>query len=137
MPTRSKTTRRSYSRGGSYGNSIRAGSAPGERSEVVVTDSQLIGSRIGLASKEDSKVDLVRTELRGNQLAVALYRDKPIFGGGFVRIRGGRLAGNDRDFDVQPGSDLQLDGVRREPPELPQALSERIAGSPTPAAALP
>ena len=66
-----------------------------------------------VASKEDSQVDVVRSEFRRNQLGFALYSDNPIYGGGFASVTGGLFSGNVQDFDVQTGSDLRLSGVLR------------------------
>lgn len=86
----------------------------GARSRVTIDSTRLSDSEIAIASKEDSTVDVRDTEIRRNELGFALYRDKPIFGGGAGTVTGGLFAHNARDFSVEPGSRLELNRVRRE-----------------------
>jgi len=86
----------------------------GERSRVVVTATRLSDSEIAITSKEDSRVDVRDTEFRRNRLGFSLYRSKPVFGGGSGSVTGGVFSRNDRDFSVEPGSNLELNHVRRE-----------------------
>ncbi|MCZ6783082.1 MAG: hypothetical protein O7G30_07195, partial [Proteobacteria bacterium] len=104
-----------------YGTVDKAISA-GARSRLHVEDSRLVDSGIAIASKDGSRVDVVGSEFRRNELVLALYRNKPLFGGGFARLTGGLLVGNTRDFHVESGSDLQLDGVVREESGASRAL---------------
>ncbi|MCG8590580.1 MAG: CotH kinase family protein [Proteobacteria bacterium] len=103
----------------------------GRRSELALSDSYIVDSQVAVASKEDSVVDVVRTEFRRNGLAVSLRRDAPAFGGGQARVVGGLFAGNRRDFEVDPGSQLELEGVDRAPSEA----AEAVAGLPADAGA--
>jgi len=91
----------------------------GERSRVVVAGTHLSDSEIAIASKEDSHVDVRDSEFRRNRLGFSLYRSKPVFGGGSGSVTGGVFARNERDFAVEPGSNLRLDHVQREaaPPQ--------------------
>jgi len=86
----------------------------GERSRVSVTATRLSDSEIAIASKGDSRVDVRNTEFRRNRLGFSLYRSKPVFGGGSGSVTGGVFARNDRDFSVEPGSNLELIHVQRE-----------------------
>jgi len=101
----------------------------GERSRVTVTATRLSDSEIAIASKEDSRVDVHDTEFRRNRLGFSLYRSKPVFGGGSGSVTGGLFARNERDFSVEPGSNLEINHVEREaaPPqeELIGALALR------------
>lgn len=85
----------------------------GERSTVTVTDSQLVDSQIAIASKEDSTVAVRGSEIRRNEIGISLYRDNLVFGSGYGTIDGGLFAENLRDFAVEPGSGLTLNGVER------------------------
>jgi len=86
----------------------------GARSRVSIASTQLSDSEIAIASKEDSRVDVRDTDFRRNRLGFALYRDKPVFGGGSGSVTGGVFARNNRDFSVEPGSNLELIRVHRE-----------------------
>jgi hypothetical protein len=85
----------------------------GERSHVIVSDSQLVDSQIAIASKEDSHVEVKGSEFRRNEIGISLYRDNRIFGSGYGTISGGLFAENLRDFAVEAGSGLTLNGVER------------------------
>jgi hypothetical protein len=97
----------------------------GARSRVSIASTQLSDSEIAIASKEDSRVDVRDTDFRRNRLGFALYRDKPVFGGGSGSVTGGVFARNNRDFSVEPGSNLELIRVHREA-ETP---SDAVLGS--------
>ena len=88
--------------------------------------SRLGGSRVAIASKEDSRVDVEESELLRNELALSLYSDKRVFGGGVVTVTRSRLAGNGRDFDVEPGSNLRLIEVERETTDHLHAMLGRL-----------
>jgi len=94
----------------------------GERSHVAVRDSQIADSQIAIASKEGSVVEVEGTEFRRNEVGVSLYRDKPIFGAGAGVVTGGLFAENLRDFAVENGSDLRLNGVERRAVETRDVL---------------
>jgi hypothetical protein len=81
---------------------------------VTVTATRLSDSEIAIASKEDSRVDVRDTEFRRNRLGFSLYRSKPVFGGGSGSVTGGVFARNERDFSVEPGSNLEIHHVERE-----------------------
>ncbi|MEE3329792.1 MAG: right-handed parallel beta-helix repeat-containing protein [Myxococcota bacterium] len=85
----------------------------GERSRVSVTDSRLVGSQIAIASKEDSRVDVRGSEFRRNEIGISLYRDNAVFGSGYSVVSGGLFSENLRDFAVESGSGLTLNGVER------------------------
>lgn len=95
----------------------------GERSWVSVADSQIVESRIGIASKEDSRVDVARTNIAGNEIGFALYRDKPLYGAGFGRITGGRLSGNLHDIKLEQDSRIELKGVNQNYASILDALT--------------
>jgi len=106
------TTEARVHRGWFRGMGDKALSA-GERSDVTVTDSQLVDSQIAIASKEDSTVAVRSSEIRRNEIGISLYRDNRVFGSGYGTIDGGLFAENLRDFAVEPGSGLTLNGVER------------------------
>jgi hypothetical protein len=87
------------------------GISAGEGSRVRLADSKIELSKIAIASKEGSIVNLVRTEISRNEVGFSLYRDKPIFGAAFGRIRGGQFSDNLRDIRIESGSQIALQGV--------------------------
>jgi hypothetical protein len=99
----------------------------GERSRVTVVSTHLSDSEVAIASKEDSRVDVRDTEFRRNHTGFSLYRSKPVFGGGSGSVTGGVFARNDRDFQVEPGSNLELNGVQRESGTTADALVGSLA----------
>jgi len=99
----------------------------GERSRVTVVSTRLSDSEVAIASKEDSRVDVRDTEFRRNHTGFSLYRSKPVFGGGSGSVTGGVFARNDRDFEVEPGSNLELNGVQRESGTSADALVGSLA----------
>jgi hypothetical protein len=99
----------------------------GERSRVSVTSTRLSDSEVAIASKEDSRVDVRDTEFRRNRLGFSVYRNKPVFGGGSGSVTGGVFARNDRDFSIEPGSNLELIRVQREAAPSQEALIGSLA----------
>jgi hypothetical protein len=99
----------------------------GERSRVTVVATRLSDSEVAIASKEDSRVDVMDTEFRRNHTGFSLYRSKPVFGGGSGSVTGGVFARNDRDFEVEPGSNLELNDVQRESGTTADALVGSLA----------
>ena len=99
----------------------------GERSRVTVVATRLSDSEVAIASKEDSRVDVRDTEFRRNHTGFSLYRSKPVFGGGSGSVTGGVFARNDRDFEVEPGSNLELNDVQRESGTTADALVGSLA----------
>jgi hypothetical protein len=97
----------------------------GARSRVSIDSTRLSDSEIAIASKEESQVDVRNSEFRRNRLGFAVYRDKPVFGGGTGTVTGGLFASNNRDFSVEPGSQLKLIEVQRDP----QTPLEPVLGS--------
>lgn len=86
----------------------------GEKSIVNMTDSHLVDSQIAIASKEDSRVEIRGTEFRRNEIGISLYRDNSIYGSGYGTVSGGLFSENLRDFAVEAGSALTLNGVERQ-----------------------
>ncbi len=99
----------------------------GERSRVTVVATRLSDSEVAIASKEDSRVDVRDTEFRRNHTGFSLYRSKPVFGGGSGSVTGGVFARNDRDFEVEPGSNLELNDVQRESGTTADAMVGSLA----------
>lgn len=99
----------------------------GARSHVSIASTHLSDSETAIVSKEDSTVDIRDTEFRRNELGFALYRGKPMFGGGSGSVTGGLFVHNERDFSVEPGSRLELNHVRRQPESEGAALMGSIA----------
>ena len=83
----------------------------GERSTVTVYDSVLRDSVTGLASKDLSNARVISSVLYGNQTALALYRKKPIFGGGKATLVASTLWRNDADYQLDAESSITLVGV--------------------------
>ena len=63
------------------------GISAGEEATLIVTDVVVDGSVIGIASKDLSKVKVVRTTLKNCQDGFAAYRKKPEFGGGTINVK--------------------------------------------------
>ncbi|MDF1699297.1 MAG: hypothetical protein P1U56_25805 [Saprospiraceae bacterium] len=63
------------------------GISAGEEATLIVTDVVIDGSVIGIASKDLSKVKVVRATLKNCQEGFAAYRKKPEFGGGTINVK--------------------------------------------------
>jgi hypothetical protein len=101
------------------------------RSIVTVGETQLENSEIAIASKNGSRVDVRESVFRSNRLGFAVYRDKPQFEGGHGVVVGGVFENNDRDFSVEPGSDLDLIRINR-PKERPhRTASDSVVLAPS------
>jgi len=63
------------------------GISAGEQATLIVSDVHIEGAKIGVASKDLSKVKITRTHLKDCQEGFAAYRKKPEFGGGTINIK--------------------------------------------------
>jgi len=107
----------------------------GERSRVTISDSRLVDSQIAIAAKEDSLVQVEGSEFRRNEIGISLYRDNRVFGSGHGTVSGGLFAENLRDFAVETGSGLTLNGVeRREIDASRMVIGSRISAGSIPSA---
>ena len=70
---------------------------------------------------------MARTDILRNAIGFALYRDKPIFGAGFGRVTGGRLADNLHDIKIEQDSRLELEGVNQRYASLLDAVTDLFA----------
>ena len=89
---------------GSGDKSISAG----ERSQILVFNSVIRDSTIGLASKDQSKVDIVASVFYKNETAIALYRKKQIFGGAEARVMGSLLWRNEENVQTDAHSTMRI-----------------------------
>jgi hypothetical protein len=80
------------------------GVSVGERSDVVVVDSVIRDSLIGIASKDLSRTRVYATALVDNGTAIAVYRKKQIFGGARAEATGSLFWGNEANLAVDPES---------------------------------
>ena len=90
------------------------GISVGERSRASVTDCAVLDSAIGIASKEDSRVALSNTQIRGNHTGLSLYSDNRAYGGGFASVRDSIFSGNVNDMDVAEDSTIEVVDITRE-----------------------
>lgn len=103
------------------------GLSVGERSTVTVTNVVVRDSLIGLASKDLSRVEITDSVFDSNGTAMALYRKKPIFGGGQAAVTSSLLWDNREDFSIDPLSRLTLHTVGlAATPELSQVDQEDL-----------
>jgi parallel beta-helix repeat protein len=63
------------------------GISVGEQSNVLVIDNVLTDNLIAVAIKDGSQVRIEKCTMTGNDMAVAAYRKKPIFGGGNATVK--------------------------------------------------
>ena len=63
------------------------GISAGEETTLIVTDVTIDGSQIGIASKDLSRVKVVRINLKNCKDGFAAYRKKPEFGGGVINVK--------------------------------------------------
>jgi hypothetical protein len=98
-----------------FGGMIDKAISADARSIVTVSQTRLENSEIAIASKNGSRVDVRESLFRSNRLGFAVYRDKPLFDGGHGAVVEGLFEDNERDFSIEPGSELEL--IRINQPE--------------------
>jgi hypothetical protein len=95
----------------------------GEKSSVVVYNSVVRDSTIGIASKDLSKTRIFSTALIGNSIALDARRKKPVFGGGRINVANSILWNNKKDFNIDALSSIQLQRVGLERREIVRGLA--------------
>ncbi|MBL4759517.1 MAG: hypothetical protein JKY80_01505 [Mariprofundaceae bacterium] len=103
--------------GGSGTQSVFKAISAGEQSRIDIVNARIQNSEFGIVAKDLSVVKVFATSISGNNLGLAAYRKKPIFGSGIVEMYGGLLWGNAEDFFIDKTSSVTLNGmgVEREP----------------------
>jgi hypothetical protein len=86
------------------------GVSVGEASDVVIDSARIEKVGIGVAAKDRSQIRLRGGEIVGAGIGVAAYQKKPEFGSAFAYLQGTTLRGNERDFLVEVGSVVEIDG---------------------------
>lgn len=81
----------------------------GEQSDVLIVDSRIEKSVIGVASKDLSNVHVYASSFYGNQTAIALYQKKPLFGSASAKVVATLFWENNKNFRLQSGSDLAVE----------------------------
>jgi len=87
------------------GNCSDKGISVGEKSNVQIDNSIIFSSKIGLAVKDSSILEINNFKGEANQMCVALYRKKQEFGPSFVKINNIKCAAFESDY-IQEGSEL-------------------------------
>ena len=91
------------------------GMSAGEGSELSIRDSEVRGSRIGVASKDRSQVDAEALRVIDVQIGFALYEKKSEFGPASMELRDARLDGAATPYLLERGSKLVMEGRQIEP----------------------
>lgn len=81
----------------------------GEASQVTARNLQLIGARIGVASKDSSQVTVEDALIRDCTFALSAYEKKPEFGPGELRASRVRFEGQSLQHLIETGSTVMLD----------------------------
>jgi spore coat protein CotH len=84
------------------------GISAGEKSRIVVFNSLIRNSKIGIASKDLSHVSIYASAFVNNQTALSLYRKKSIFGGGKTDVTSSLFLRNSSPVDVDAESQITL-----------------------------
>jgi hypothetical protein len=84
------------------------GVSAGENSRVVIFNSLIRSSKVGIASKDLSDVSVYASAFVGNKTALSLYRKKPIFGGGKADVTASLFLNNTNTIDVDTESFASL-----------------------------
>lgn len=82
------------------------GVSVGEASKVALFRNTMTENNIGVASKDSSRVLLEENDFRSNTVAVAAYRKKQIFDGGYAYLVANRWEKNRTQFDVDTHSKI-------------------------------
>ena len=85
----------------------------GEGSRASVRDATISKARIGLASKDDSVVNIFSSAIHDSEYGLALYQKKPEFGPGTIEAVGLALSGNRTESVVEHGSTLTVNNEKQ------------------------
>ncbi|MDO8555069.1 MAG: CotH kinase family protein [bacterium] len=103
------------------------GISAGEQTNVNVVGLTVVDSNIGLASKDLSELTGDNIEINGSKVVgITVFQKKPEFGPGKMIITNLRTKNNTKQFLVEKGSLLQIDGKNIEDKEA--NLSEKFYG---------
>jgi parallel beta-helix repeat protein len=109
------------------------GISVGEHSDVRIANNLVLDNTTGIAVKDSSDVQIEHCTLIGNQDSVAVFRKKPVFGGGHARLRSCILLDTAAAVSKDERSTIQVenclgpearmaDGFRSAPPDYGSRL---------------
>ncbi|MDA3846871.1 MAG: hypothetical protein PF505_10090 [Vallitaleaceae bacterium] len=88
----------------------------GENSVATISDIQIDGAVIAIASKDYSKVIGRTITIENSEIAYGLYQKKPEFGPASIDVKDVTLIGDiGLEYLIEPGSTLYIDGIYQEP----------------------
>ena len=83
----------------------------GENSRLQINKTRIMGSNIGIAVKDASKAHLDRSELRGNAIAVDLYRKHLLYGSpGELTVSATSFEDNEVNLRTEEGATVTFVG---------------------------
>lgn len=107
------------------------GISVGERSNIDVLNNVIRGNPIGLASKDQSAVNIVNSVLKNNQQAVAAYQKKQLFGGAKAHCVASLFWENQTQFMVDEVSTASVEACGAEEWNLESTVgSENLLSGP-------
>jgi hypothetical protein len=91
------------------------GVSAGEHADLSVHDVEIVDSKIGMASKDKSRVVAEAVRVRDVKIGFALYAKKSEFGPAAMELRDARLEGAATPYLLEQGSKLVMEGRDVEP----------------------
>ncbi len=95
------------------------GVSVGESSNPTIRNNILAKCDLGVAVKDSSKASIENNYFIKNRIAVALYRKKEFFNGGYATLTTNTLWENHRDFDADTFSHYDQGNILSSRPDLP------------------
>ena len=95
----------------------------GENSQVLFYGNTISNSKIGIAVKDLSNLDLYSGSFYNNQTAIELYRKKQLFGGSTAEITGTVFWKNHEDFNLDKESILTAKSIASESTSIKRGVS--------------
>jgi hypothetical protein len=92
-------------------NSNDKGISGGENSKVSIRNTLVLGSAIGVASKDFSEVEIQDCEITDCKYGLVVFRKKPEFGGAKIYSNNLKLEGVETHYLVEEGSECWIDGI--------------------------
>jgi hypothetical protein len=82
----------------------------GEQSTLTVSNMNVLGAEIGVASKDLSLVSVTDSKINNCKFGYVSYTKKPEYGGAHVSITNVKVDGVETEYDIELQSRLTLDG---------------------------
>ena len=80
----------------------------GEKSRITIENISILNSKVGLASKDNSKVEAKKVEIKNTRYGVVAYEKKNEYGPSKININGILISNSEEKFLVEKGSSIKV-----------------------------